>query len=138
MKVKMAVTIGDFTKRMGSMYAFHPFGWLTKAVEYANLVYPGTRKTDIELRERMMTLDVTTFQVPDSTAIEFVPEDFRIKNAKFGEYKMEVTKAKNSVTIRRTFDLPGKRIASKDYTEFKEFLKECMDHESQDVLLKRK
>ena len=131
------LTINDFTKPMGNIYAFYPLEW-ADVIEDGTIIATAQRKTDIEFGSRKRIIAGITIKIPESATVEFVPENLSLKNEKFGEYQYTVTKTDKTITIHRSFYLGPKRIAAKDYGEFKAFYKRCMDQDNQNVLLRKK
>jgi hypothetical protein len=130
--------IDQFTRPMGNIYAFHPLWSPAGALKDGTVIAANHRKTDIEFDTRQMMVADATFHIPESAAIEFLPENFFMIHEKFGEYRYRVSKTQNTITVHRRFDPIVKRVAVKDYAEFKAFWKKCMDHDSQNVLLRKK
>jgi hypothetical protein len=131
------VTINDFSKQMGNLYSFIPLEGAT-IIEDGGIISLNQRKTDIELKAQIKTEANINISIPEGTMIEFVPESVSLNNDKFGQYRYTVTKADKTISIHRIFLLTTKRITVKDYAEFKDFYKSCMDKDEQSVLLKKK
>ena len=131
------ITVSNYAKQMGNLYSFSPFEGTGSTINGA-LVSLNQRKTDIEIKNQVNTEDSMEINIPEKTMIEFVPDNLSLKNDKFGQYDYIVKKTDKTISIHRKFRLTAKRIASKDYAEFKDFYKKCMEQENQSVLLKKK
>jgi len=114
-----------------------PYG-PAEALKDGTIIAANHRKTDIEFNTRQMMVADVTFRVPESAAIEFIPENFFMIHEKLGTYRYRVSRARNTITVHRSFYPTVKRVAAKDYDEFKKFWKKCMDHDSQNILLRKK
>lgn len=130
--------IDQFTRPMGNIYAFHPLWSPAEALKDGTIIAANHRKTDIEFDTRQMIVADAIFRIPESAEIEFIPENFLMIHGKFGEYRYKVSKTHNTITVHRSFYPTVKRVAAKDYDEFKGFWKKCMDHDSQNILLRKK
>jgi transglutaminase-like putative cysteine protease len=130
------MTIGGFMTVMGNLYAFAPLKLFDPGI--LNMIIASKeRKKDIELSPSKRTVEVI-IDIPEKTAIEFLPQNFSIRHEKFGEYEYIVTKTHKTIRIGMVFLLKQKRIAATDYSEFKKFLTQIIEQNNQNILLKKK
>jgi hypothetical protein len=61
-----------------------------------------------------------------------------INNDKFGTYSYEVSRSEGTLRIRREVRIEVKRIAAKDYAEFRQFCRACLNQDEELVGLKSK
>ncbi len=125
----------SFSKQMGDLYSFIPLEETSLTMDGA-MVSSNQRKTDIEIKNQENTECSIEINMPEKTIIEFVPNNLNLKNDKFGQYDYTIKKTDKTISIHRKFLLTAKRITSKDYAEFKDFYKKCMEQESQSILFK--
>jgi hypothetical protein len=132
----MDMTIGGFMTVMGNLYAFAPLKVFETGINNM-IIASKERKKDIELSPSKRTVEVI-IDIPEKTAIEFLPQNVSIRDEKFGEYQYIVTKTDKTIKIGVVLLLKQKRIAAADYNEFKKFLTQSIEQNNQNILLKKK
>ena len=131
------VRIKDFTKRMGSAYAFNPLVE-ADALRPRDVVALTERKTEIELDGPQRLVAEITIHLPESAVLDAVPENRSIRNEKFGEYTYTITRDGNTLRLRRDVRLTVKRVPVADYPAFRDFYQACLRQDEEMVLLKSK
>ncbi len=137
LKSERKLKIGDFTKRMGNVYAFCPLADADTVMVH-DIIAKAERKTDIELEGTKRLIADITIRLPDSVDAEFLPKSMGVKNVKFGEYSYRVSQIGNTIHIHRDLRTIAKRISVKDYEEFRNFYRTCILQDEEMVLLKKK
>ncbi|PKN50705.1 MAG: hypothetical protein CVU55_15655 [Deltaproteobacteria bacterium HGW-Deltaproteobacteria-13] len=134
------LTKKNFSKQMGNIYSFMPIEDMggTSSIVDGAIISSNQRKTDIEIKKQVNIESQIDIRTPEDTVIEFVPDSLSVKNDKFGQYDYIVKKTDKTISIHRKFLLTAKRITTKDYPEFKDFYKKCIEQENQNILFKKK
>lgn len=135
LKIETKLMIRDFTKKMGNVYIFNPLFEADKLGD-ERIIGSSERKSDIELDGPKKLVATTTIRLPASVNIEAVPKPMNIKSDKFGSYSYEVSQSEGTLRIRREVQIGVKRVAAKDYAEFREFYRTCLKQDEELVGLK--
>ena len=137
LKGEAKIKIRDFTRKIGQVYIFNP---LFDADRLGNesIVGPSERKSDIELDGPKKLVVTATIKLPASVTVETLPKPLSIKNDKFGSYSYEVSQSEGTLRIRREVQIAVKRVAAKDFAEFREFYRACLNQDEELIGLKSK
>jgi hypothetical protein len=130
LKSEIVYKVRDFTKKMGKVYIFNP---LFDADKLGNegIVGSPKRKSDIELDGPKRLIATITVNLPASVTVDTLPKPLSIKGSKFGSYSYEVNQSEGMLSIRREVQIDVKRIAAKDYAEFRKFYQACLNQDEE-------
>jgi hypothetical protein len=134
--IEAKMTLENALKKMGNLYTFKMSLLSNLERRFAPLIATKERKTNIEIKELIKASSDITIEVPQDLSVEHLPQTHNAKS-RFGEYNSTVSRSGKYIRIQTSFLLNQKRIAAKDYNEFKEFIKKCIDNEGENILLKK-
>jgi hypothetical protein len=96
------------------------------------------RKTPFEIQRGTNNSDEIEISLPAGFVIEFLPQNFELKN-KFGEYKTEIIKKdNNNLVFKRTFFIKKGLYEKKEYDEFRLFMEQVSRNDNAKIILTKK
>lgn len=127
--------IRDFTRKMGQWYIFNP---LFDADHLGNesSVGSSTRISDIEFEAPRRLVATATIRLPKTVKVESLPKPMKLVHEKFGSYVYEVQESEGVIKVRREVNISVKRVAAKDFKEFRQFYKASLNQDEELIGLK--
>ncbi len=132
----LTMVVENALKKMGDFYTIQGLTPGSSDNTLSIMISTNTRKTDIEIARLINTFTDITVRLPEGIAVQYLPES-RTLQTRFGEYTSTVSTSENSIQIKSHFVLKKKRIPSTDYVEFKSFIKNVLEHQRENILLRR-
>ncbi|HEX2965954.1 MAG TPA: DUF3858 domain-containing protein, partial [Syntrophorhabdaceae bacterium] len=132
----LTIVVENALKKMGDFYSIQGLTLSNSDGSLSAMISTATRKTDIEIARLINTSSSISVTLPEGVAVQYLPESRTLKT-RFGEYTCTVSALENSFQLKSHFVLKKKRIPSADYTEFKAFVKNVLEHQRESILLKR-
>lgn len=131
----LEITAENYGKNSGNKMIFvvNAFSQFT-----GNVKRIRNRKTPFEIQRGTNDSDEIEISLPAGFVIEFLPQNFELKN-KFGEYKTEIIKKdNNNLVFKRTFFIKKGLYEKNEYDEFRLFMEQVSRNDNAKIILTKK